>query len=74
MQRTSGAKKCKRVGKGDVLPLDRSLLMGVPPYVDAPYAEVAGMLAYTGLYAAALPSIVSAFFVYRSIFRQNLWP
>jgi hypothetical protein len=24
-------KKCKRVCKGDVLPLDRSLLMGVPP-------------------------------------------
>jgi hypothetical protein len=29
-------KKCKRVGKGDVLPLDKSLLMGVPPYGDTP--------------------------------------
>ena len=27
------------------------------------YAELAGMPAYTGLYAAALPSIISAFFV-----------
>ena len=25
------AKKCKKVGKGEVFPLDRSLLMGVPP-------------------------------------------
>jgi hypothetical protein len=30
MQRTSAEKKCKEVGKGDVLPLDKSLLMGVP--------------------------------------------
>jgi hypothetical protein len=35
MQHTS-AKKMQRGVERDVLPLDRSLLMGVPPYVDAP--------------------------------------
>jgi hypothetical protein len=29
--RHTSAKKCKRVCKGEVFPLDRSLLMGVPP-------------------------------------------
>jgi hypothetical protein len=32
--RHTPAKKCQRVCKGDILPLDRSLLMGVPAYVD----------------------------------------
>jgi len=37
--RHTSAKKCKRVCKGDVFPLDRSLLMGVPPYVDTPLSR-----------------------------------
>jgi hypothetical protein len=29
--RHTSAKKCKRVCRGEILPLDRNLLMGVPP-------------------------------------------
>ena len=48
-------------GAGDVLAGVSVALMVIPQSLA--YAEVAGMPAYTGLYAAALPSIVSAFFV-----------
>jgi SulP family sulfate permease len=46
---------------GDILAGVSVALMVIPQSLA--YAEVAGMPAYTGLYAAALPSIVSAFFV-----------
>ena len=48
-------------GVGDILAGVSVALMVIPQSLA--YAEVAGMPAYTGLYAAALPSIVSAFFV-----------
>ena len=48
-------------GVGDVIAGVSVALMVIPQSLA--YAEVAGMPAYTGLYAAALPSIVSAFFV-----------
>lgn len=50
-----------RFGVGDILAGVSVALMVIPQSLA--YAEVAGMPAYTGLYAAALPSIVSAFFV-----------
>jgi sulfate permease, SulP family len=48
-------------GVGDILAGVSVALMVIPQSLA--YAEVAGMPAYTGLYAAALPTIVSAFFV-----------
>ena len=50
-----------RFGVGDILAGVSVALMVIPQSLA--YAEIAGMPAYTGLYAAALPSIVSAFFV-----------
>lgn len=50
-----------RVGIGDIL-AGLSVAMVVIPQSLA-YAELAGMPAYTGLYAAALPSIAAAYFV-----------
>jgi SulP family sulfate permease len=48
-------------GVGDIVAGISVALMVIPQSLA--YAEVAGMPAYTGLYAAALPSLVSAFFV-----------
>jgi sulfate permease, SulP family len=48
-------------GVGDILAGVSVALMVIPQSLA--YAELAGMPAYTGLYAAALPSILSAFFV-----------
>jgi hypothetical protein len=43
--RHTSAKKCKRVCKGEVFPLDRSLLMGVPPLHDDDMVWVRQLLA-----------------------------
>jgi SulP family sulfate permease len=50
-----------RLGVGDIIAGASVALMVIPQSLA--YAELAGMPAYTGLYAAALPSIISAFFV-----------
>jgi SulP family sulfate permease len=49
------------IGVGDIIAAISVALMVIPQSLA--YAELAGMPAYTGLYAAALPSIISAFFV-----------
>ena len=50
-----------RLDVGDIIAGVSVALMVIPQSLA--YAELAGMPAYTGLYAAALPSIISAFFV-----------